>query len=140
LILIARNRSPICRPVGRLDGFADRVAAPEEWIPLRSAQFYQDHGIDLRLNARVARLDTAQRQVQLADGACIGYDALLLATGAEPILLKLTGADLPHVHYLRTLADSRALVAKAVASKRAVVIGASFIGLEVASSLRAMSG
>jgi NADPH-dependent 2,4-dienoyl-CoA reductase/sulfur reductase-like enzyme/nitrite reductase/ring-hydroxylating ferredoxin subunit len=111
--------------------------APEEWIPLRPAQFYKDHGIDLRLDTRVAALDTAQRHVQLAGGDRIGYDRLLLATGAEPVRLKVAGADLPHVHYLRTLADSRALAAKAAASKRVVVIGASFIGLEVAASLRA---
>jgi apoptosis-inducing factor 3 len=111
--------------------------APEDWIPLRSTQFYKDHGIDLRLNARVAVLDTAQRHVELAGGDRVAYDRLLLATGAEPVRLKLAGAERPHVHYLRTFSDSRALAAKAAASKRAVVIGASFIGLEVAASLRA---
>jgi len=110
--------------------------APEEWIPLRPAAFYQERRIDLKLDTRVAALDTAQRQVRLADGSRIAYDALLLATGAEPVRLKLPGGDLPHVHYLRTVADSRAIAAKAVASRRAVVIGASFIGLEVAASLR----
>jgi NADPH-dependent 2,4-dienoyl-CoA reductase/sulfur reductase-like enzyme/nitrite reductase/ring-hydroxylating ferredoxin subunit len=112
-------------------------SAPEEWIPLRSAEFYRDQGIELRLGARVVAIDTAARQVQLDDGSRHGWDALLLATGAEPLRLALPGAELPHVHVLRTLADSRALVAAAAAGKRAVVIGSSFIGLEVAASLRA---
>ena len=111
--------------------------APAEWLPLRSQEFYQEHGIDLRLNTRVVGIAPAQRRLQLGDGSQLTYGALLLATGAEPIKLAIPGADLPHVHYLRTQADSEALVNRALGARRAVVIGASFIGLEVAASLRA---
>jgi apoptosis-inducing factor 3 len=111
--------------------------APAESNPLRSADFYTEQRIELKLNARVASIDAAKRQVHLADGTSHAYGALLLATGAEPVRLDLPGSELPHVHYLRTLADGDALVAKALTSQRAVVIGASFIGLEVTSSLRA---
>jgi apoptosis-inducing factor 3 len=112
-------------------------AASDDSNPLRSAGFYREHRVELKLDARVAAIDAAGRRVELADGTTQAYDALLLATGAEPVHLDVPGARLPHVHYLRTLADSRALIAKALVSKRAVVIGASFIGLEVAASLRA---
>ena len=109
----------------------------EQSSVLRSANFYRDQKIDLHLRARVNAVDTKRQYVQLMDGSRHPYDALLLATGAEPVPLDVPGADLPHVHYLRTLADSRAIVAMASVSKHAVVIGASFIGLEAAASLRA---
>ncbi len=110
--------------------------APGSANPLRSTEFYQQHKIDLRPNAHVVAIDASGRSVQLADGSRHHYDALLLATGAEPVRLDLPGADLPHVHYLRTQGDSEAIVTKALTSRRAVVVGASFIGLEVAASLR----
>jgi NADPH-dependent 2,4-dienoyl-CoA reductase/sulfur reductase-like enzyme/nitrite reductase/ring-hydroxylating ferredoxin subunit len=111
--------------------------ASEESNLLRPAKFYSEHKIDLQLAARVAGIDTSSGHVELADGSRLAYGALLLATGADPVRLEVPGGDLPCVHYLRTLADSRALVSKTLASRRAVVIGASFIGLEVAASLRA---
>jgi NADPH-dependent 2,4-dienoyl-CoA reductase/sulfur reductase-like enzyme len=74
--------------------------------------------------------------VTLSDGRSLGYGALLLATGAEPVHLKIPGRDLPGVCYLRTLDDSRRIIEKAKNAKRAVIVGSSFIGLEVAWSLR----
>lgn len=112
-------------------------SAAEDWILLRTPEFYREHGIDVKLNARVVAIDTARRHVLMDDGGRHRFDALLLATGAEPVWLEVPGADLPHVRYLRTFADSRALIAAAVTARQAVVIGASFIGLEVAASLRA---
>jgi len=111
--------------------------APEEWIPLRSRQFYADRQIELVLGKRVTSIEPKNRRVVLEDGQVHPYEALLLATGADPIRLSIPGADLPHVFTLRTLADSRAMIARAQKAQRAVVIGASFIGLEVAASLRA---
>jgi NADPH-dependent 2,4-dienoyl-CoA reductase/sulfur reductase-like enzyme/nitrite reductase/ring-hydroxylating ferredoxin subunit len=127
--------SPVDRPNLSKDYLAG--SAPEEWIPLRPDDFYSQNHIDLRLNAKVSGLDARAHTVALADGKTLAYDRLLLATGAEPVRLQIPGMDLPHVHTLRTLADCRAIIAQAGKAKRAVVIGASFIGLEVAASLRA---
>ena len=134
-MLSADDSLPCDRPNLSKDYLAGK--APEDWIALRSVDFYREQRIDLKLDARVTGIDTAKREVQLEDGSRHAWDALLLATGAEPVRLDVPGADLPHVHYLRTWADSRALVAAAEKATKAVVIGASFIGLEVASSLRA---
>jgi NADPH-dependent 2,4-dienoyl-CoA reductase/sulfur reductase-like enzyme len=111
--------------------------APEEWVPLRPPEFYREKKLDLRLRTRVTAIHPDTREIELADGSRQRYGVLLIATGAEPVRLGIPGSDLPHIHYLRSLADSRAIIAKATGSRRAVVIGASFIGLEVASSLRA---
>lgn len=111
--------------------------APVEYALLRTPEFYTEQRIDLILDTTVAAVDTAARHVELEDGTRFSYDALLLATGAKPVRIDIPGSDLPHVHYLRTFADSQRLVASALTGKRAVVIGASFIGLEVAASLRA---
>jgi apoptosis-inducing factor 3 len=111
--------------------------APEEWIPLRPPDFYEDQRIELVLGTRVTKLDLPGKAVVLEGGRRLGYGALLLATGATPVRPPIPGADASNVHYLRTLADSRAIIARSSGAKRAVVVGASFIGLEVAASLRA---
>ena len=110
--------------------------APEEWIPLRLPEFYHDQKIDALTNTTVTAIDAESKEVTLSDGRSLGYGALLLATGATPVQLKIPGNELPHVCYLRTLTDSRHIIEKAKRAKRTVVIGSSFIGLEVAWSLR----
>ena len=110
--------------------------APEEWIPLRPPEFYREHQIDAFTSTTVTNIDPKAKKITLSDGRSLGYDSLVLATGAEPVYLTIPGADLPHVFYLRTLADSRRIIEKAKSARRAVIIGSSFIGLEVAWSLR----
>ncbi len=112
-------------------------AAPEEWMPMRPPEFYAQQKIELRLGRRATALDTAARKLTLDDGEILSFDALILATGAEPVHLTVPGHDLPSVHTIRTLADSRAIIAESKDAKRVVVIGASFIGLEVAAAMRA---
>ena len=126
-------------PVDRPNVSKDYLAgsAPEDWMPLRDDAFYKDSSIDLRLSTDVVSIDTKKRQVVTAKGETFGYDKLLLATGAEPVRLDFPGSKQPNVHVLRTFADARAIIARLKDAKRAVVIGASFIGLEAAASLRA---
>jgi NADPH-dependent 2,4-dienoyl-CoA reductase/sulfur reductase-like enzyme/nitrite reductase/ring-hydroxylating ferredoxin subunit len=135
IVMLSDDDAP---PVDRPNLSKDYLAgkAPEEWVPMAPESFYSENNIDLRLRTKVARIDPSSRQVVLADGGTLTYDRLLLATGAEPIRLPIPGADRPHVHYLRTLADCRAIIGQAASARRAVVVGASFIGLEVAASLR----
>ena len=126
-------------PVDRPNLSKDYLAgsAPEDWLPLRGEDYYQDAGIDLRLNTNVAAIDPKARTITLGNGDKLPFDRLLLATGAEPVKLQIPGADQPHVHTLRSVADSRAIIKATGSARRVLVIGASFIGLEVAASLRA---
>ena len=133
-MLSADADAPYDRPNLSKDYLAGN--APEDWIPLRDDAFYRDNRIGLRLSTKVSVIDPAARTVTLETGERIAYDALLLATGAEAIRPAASGFDLPHVYTLRSLNDSRALIAAAKSAKTAVVIGASFIGLECAASLR----
>jgi NADPH-dependent 2,4-dienoyl-CoA reductase/sulfur reductase-like enzyme/nitrite reductase/ring-hydroxylating ferredoxin subunit len=133
-ILSADDFPPADRPNLSKDYLAG--TAQEDWIPLQSEDYYRDNRIDLMLNARVTALDVKGKRVRLDNGREYAYGALLLATGAEPIRLNTPGFDQPHVYYLRTFDDSRKIVAATSSAKRAVVVGASFIGLEVAASLR----
>jgi len=126
--------APVDRPNLSKDYLAGR--APEEWVPLRPDAFYADNRIDLHLDTEVTGITIKAREVVTASGKTFAYDRLLLATGAEPVRLPIPGADRPYVRTLRSLADSRAIIDLAKTARRAVVIGASFIGLEAAAALR----
>jgi NADPH-dependent 2,4-dienoyl-CoA reductase/sulfur reductase-like enzyme/nitrite reductase/ring-hydroxylating ferredoxin subunit len=110
--------------------------AQPEWLPLRDPAWYRDHGVLLRLGRKVESLDPVAKRLTLDGGEAISFDALLLATGAEPVRLPIPGADRPNVFYLRSVADADRIIAASAGARRAAVIGASFIGLEVAASLR----
>jgi apoptosis-inducing factor 3 len=112
--------------------------ALEDWIPLHPPEFYRDRGIGIVRDRRVMALEPKARRIRLDDGQSREYGALILATGATPIRLptEMEQGD-PPVHYLRSFADSKAIIAAAANAKCAVILGASFIGLEVAASLRA---
>jgi apoptosis-inducing factor 3 len=110
--------------------------AEEEWMPLRSDDWYEQSNIELVLESEAVELNTDARRVRLDSGRELEYGALLLATGATPVRLGLPGEELPHVHFVRSMEDSQAIIERAGQAQRAVVVGASFIGLEVAASLR----
>jgi 3-phenylpropionate/trans-cinnamate dioxygenase ferredoxin reductase subunit len=134
-LLAAEPHAPYIRPPlskGYLQGSEERDAAfvhREEW--------YGENDVQLSTGARVASIDRAARTVTLEDGEVVPYDRLLLATGAEPRRLGIPGADADGIHYLRTLENSEALrTALAPGSKRVVVVGAGWIGLEIAAAAR----
>jgi apoptosis-inducing factor 3 len=134
-LISADQQAPYDRPNCSKDYLAGN--APEDWMPLKPAEFYAQHAIDLALGAEARAIEVERKRVLLADGRDVAFDKLLLATGAEPVRLQIPGADLPHVHVLRSLSDARAIIAGAETARRAVVIGASFSGLEAAAALRA---
>ena len=135
VMLSSDNAAPVDRPNLSKDYLAG--TAPEEWVPLKPHNFYSEAGIELRLNTEVMGIDIKERCAVTASGERLPYDRLLLAMGAEPVRLAIPGSNLPHVWTLRSLADCQAIIGAAKEARRVLVIGASFIGLEVAASMRA---
>jgi NADPH-dependent 2,4-dienoyl-CoA reductase/sulfur reductase-like enzyme/nitrite reductase/ring-hydroxylating ferredoxin subunit len=134
VMLSSDNALPYDRPNLSKDYLAGTI--PFDYVPLRDDRFYADNSIDMRMGQAVERVDVRSREVIVADGDKIPYDRLLLATGAEPVRLTIPGADQPHVRTLRSLTDCQGIVERAKVARHVVVIGASFIGLEVAAALR----
>lgn len=110
------------------EGFENAYVHPQEW--------YAEHDVDLRLDCVVAALDRGAHEVVLSDQTRVGYDKLLITTGAVPRRLTVPGADLDGVHYLRTREDSDALKAAFGSGVRVAIIGGGWIGLETAAAAR----
>jgi NADPH-dependent 2,4-dienoyl-CoA reductase/sulfur reductase-like enzyme/nitrite reductase/ring-hydroxylating ferredoxin subunit len=110
--------------------------AEPEWMPLRPEEFFDRHGIELMLNREVTRVDAREKTITFESGETLGYDRLLVATGGAPVRLNIPGSDLKNVCVLRSFADADSIIETAMGSRRAVIIGASFIGMETASALR----
>jgi 3-phenylpropionate/trans-cinnamate dioxygenase ferredoxin reductase subunit len=123
------ERPPLSK--GYLAGAAER-----EKVYVHPQSWYAEHGIELRLNQTVSRIDRDARRVELADGTELGYDKLLLTTGARPRTVAVSGADAAGVYLLRTLDDSESLRGLLSRISRLVVIGAGWIGLEVSAAAR----
>jgi apoptosis-inducing factor 3 len=133
-IISADDSAPYDRPNVSKDYLQQPI--PDDWMNLRVPDFYREQKIDLILDSRVVSLDLRHKQVHLEDGRAYPFGALLLATGAEVIKLPIPGARESDVFYVRTWSDGRAIFKRAETAKQVVVVGASFIGLEVAASLR----
>ncbi|MGE5833469.1 MAG: FAD-dependent oxidoreductase [Acidobacteriota bacterium] len=135
ITMISADADP---PVDRPNLSKDYLAgeAQDDWIPMWPPDLYKERQVELLLKTRVSSIEPASRALVLENGTRREFGALLIATGADPVHLPIPGADSGTVHYLRSFADSRAIVERTSAAKHAVVVGASFIGLEVAASLR----
>ncbi len=125
------ERPPLSKDYLRGEAGRDKVYVHEEG-------FYEQQGIELRTSTRAIGIDPAAAHVVLEDGERLAYDRLLIATGAAPRRLTLAGSDLAGVHYLRSLHDCDALRGAITPTSRVVVIGAGWIGSEVAASARQM--
>ena len=132
LLISPEDQWPYDRPNLSKDFLAGELEA--KWLPLRSPDFYEEHTIE-RIVGRVTQLDVASRTITLDDGSTLTPDAVLVASGARPRRLDVPGAGLPGVFTLRSLDDAARLAAAAGSARRAVVVGASFIGMEAAASL-----
>ena len=113
-----------------------RGASDREKLYVHPAAFYEDHRIDLRPSTKVREIAPASREVVVEDGGRLPFDRLLIATGARPRTLPVPGVDLAGVMTLRTVGDADAIRGAASQAERVIVIGAGWIGSEVAASLR----
>jgi NADPH-dependent 2,4-dienoyl-CoA reductase/sulfur reductase-like enzyme/nitrite reductase/ring-hydroxylating ferredoxin subunit len=132
-LITREDRAPYDRPNLSKDYLQGHAEAA--WMPLRPDDFYEEYGIELVCKKEVTRVDARAKTITFEGGEALGYDALLVATGGAPRRLNIPGGDLRNVHLLRSFADADSLIESAEGSARAVVAGASFIGMEAAAAL-----
>jgi 3-phenylpropionate/trans-cinnamate dioxygenase ferredoxin reductase component len=137
IIVGDESHLPYSRPPLSKDVLRTEKSPEQAW--LRTPEWYASKDIELRLGVRAAAVDPSAHLVELADGATIGYDKLLIATGGAPRTLDIPGADLPGVFFLRRLDDALALRGYLTPGAPVVVIGAGFVGAEVAASARTLA-
>lgn len=134
LMITREDRLPYDRPNLSKD-YLQGNAEPQ-WMPLRADEFYAEHDIEVVCGKEVVRVDAADKRITFKDGGTLTFDSLLVATGGTPRLLSIPGSDLKNIFVLRSFSDTDAIIKAAPHASHAVVIGASFIGMEAASSLR----
>jgi NADPH-dependent 2,4-dienoyl-CoA reductase/sulfur reductase-like enzyme/nitrite reductase/ring-hydroxylating ferredoxin subunit len=134
VVITREERAPYDRPNLSKD-YLNGHAEPE-WMPLRPDEFYKEHDIELVCEKEVTRVDALSKTITFDDGETHGYDALLVATGGATRRLNIPGSDLKNVCLLRSFSDADSIIETAGRSSRVVVVGASFIGMEAAASLR----
>jgi 3-phenylpropionate/trans-cinnamate dioxygenase ferredoxin reductase component len=135
VVLIGSERErPYERPPLSKDYLRGETSRDELYVHAESS--YEEHGIELRVGETAIRLDAGRRQVELEGGEQLSFDRLLIATGAEPRKLNVPGAELDGVHYLRSADSSDAIRARLDQGGKVVVVGAGWIGSEVAASAR----
>ncbi|MEU5762291.1 FAD-dependent oxidoreductase [Nocardia sp. NPDC047648] len=130
----AEEHLPYERPPLSKEHLAGKKSLPE--FTVVPAQWYRDHHVEVRLGTTVTGLDPAAKTITLPDDSTLSYDKLALATGSTPRTLPVPGADAPNVYTLRTIEDSDTLIELFGSARRIVIIGAGWIGLEVAAAAR----
>lgn len=132
-MITKENKLPYDRP--NLSKEYLQGKAEEDWMPLRSQKFYDDHGIDIALGREVLKLDVKKKEVTLDEGQDLVFDKILIASGGKPLNLNIPGADLGNIFTLRSFGNADEIIAAAEKASKAAVIGSSFIGMETAYSL-----
>ncbi|MGW6661297.1 NAD(P)/FAD-dependent oxidoreductase [Rhodococcus sp. NPDC055024] len=133
-VLSEEDHLPYERPPLSKEFFAGKKTLPE--FTVHDGEWFRDHRVDLRPGTTATAIDTAAHTVSLPDGSTISYDKLALATGSRSRRLDIPGSDAEGVHYVRTVDQAAALLRTLAADKKLVVIGAGWIGLEIAASAR----